>query len=164
MANFVLTSKHIQLAAAWTGSGTEPGGTVAPGSIAGTLTTPSNLSPFVHSGAEPGASAAMQPATTFASQGFEQFLPGLKVGDDIVLNCYGDYTTLHGIIVTTLGGLGSFVYGDIKPTNAARSASNPSFVFGAYIMGDQPIQGGVGDVAGRTVSLKVTGTFATLTS
>lgn len=164
MANFVLTSKHIQLAAAWTGSGTEPGGTVAPGSIAGTLTTPSNLSPFVHSGAEPGSSAAMQTATTFGSQGFEQFLPGLKAGDDIVLNMYGDYTTLHGIIVTTLGGLGSFVYGDIKATNAARGAGNPSFVFGAYIMGDQKLPGSVGDVAGRVVSLKVTGTFADLVS
>lgn len=164
MANFVLTSKHIQLAAAWTGSGTEPGARVAVGSIAGTLTDPSNFSPFVHSGGEPGSSAAMQSATTFGSLGFEEYLPGLKSGDDIVLNCYGDYTTLHGLIVTTLGGLGSFVYGDIKPTSASRGAGNPSFVFGAYIMGDTKIQGAVGDVAGRTLSLKVTGTFAELTS
>jgi hypothetical protein len=164
MANFVLTSKHIQLAAAWSAPSTAPGGIVAPASIAGTLTAPSNLSPFVHSGAEPGSSAAMQSATTFASQGFEQFLPGLKAGDDIVLNMYGDYATLHGIIVTTLGGLGAFVYGDIKPTSAARAAGNPSFVFGAYIMGDTKIQGSVGDVAGRTLSLKVTGTFAELAS
>jgi hypothetical protein len=164
VAAFVVTSKSIQLATAWTGGGTEPGGIVAPASIAGTLTSAKNLSPFVHSGAEPGSSVAMQPSTTFASQGFEQKIPGLKSGDDLVLQCYGDYaaTLLDVIIKTDLGGLGAFVYGDIKPTSAARGATNPSFVFGAYISGDKKLTGAVGDVAGREITLSITGTFTEL--
>lgn len=166
MAAFVVTSKSVQLATAWTGTGTEPGGIVAPGSIAGTLTSAQNLSPFIGSGAEPGSSAAMQTVTTFASQGFEQRIPGLKSGDDLVLQCFGDYASsqLHSIITTTLGGLGAFVYGDIKPTSSSRSATNPSFVFGAYISADKKLTGSVGEVAGREITLTITGTFTELAS
>lgn len=166
MAAFVVTDKSIQLATAWTGSGTEPGGIVAVGSIAGTLTSAQDLSPFVHSGAEPGSSVDMQEVTTFASQGFRQKIPGLRSGDDLVLQAYGDYASsqLHLIITSTLGGLGSFVFGDIKPTSASRAATNPSFVFGAYISADKKLTGAVGDVAGREITLTITGTFTELTS
>ena len=166
MAAFSVTSKSVQLATAWTGSGTEPGGIVAVGSIAGTLTSPQNLSPYLHAGAEPGSSVAMNPSTTFASLGFEQKIPGLKVGDDLVLDLYADYATslLNTIINTTLGGLGAFVYGDIKPTSASRSATNTSFVFGAYISADKKLTGAVGDIAGRQITLTLTGTFTELAS
>lgn len=164
MAAFVVTSKSVLLGSAWTGGGTEPGGIVAAASISGTITSSKNLSPFLHSGADPGTSVAMQSTTTFASLGFEQKIPGLKSGDDLVLSLYGDYaaTLLDVIIKTDLGGLGAFVYGDIKPSVSARGATNPSFVFGAYISGDKKLTGAVGDVAGRELTLTITGTFTEL--
>jgi hypothetical protein len=166
VAAFVVTSKMILLGTAWTGSGTEPGGVVAVGSIAGTITTPSNISAYVHAGGEPGSSAAMQTVTSFASLGFEQKIPGLKSGDDLVFQAYGDYAAaaLDSIIKTTLGGLSAFVYCDIKPTVAARGATNPSFVCGGYISGNKMLIGSVGDVAGRELTVTISGTFTELTA
>lgn len=166
MVAFANVSRSVQLAAAWTGSGTEPGGIVAVGSIAGTLTTPSNLSPYLHAGGEPATSVNMLESTTFASLGFTQKFPGLKSGDDIVLQLFASYTAaeLDAIIKTTLGGLGAFVYGDIKATVSSRSATNPSFVFGAYIAADRKLTGSVGEMAGRELTLSVTGTFTELAS
>lgn len=166
MAAFAVTSKMILLGAAWTGTGTEPGGTVAVASIAGTITTPSDISSFVHSGGEPGSSVNMNDATTFGSLGFTQVHPGLKSGDDLTFQIYGDYAAaqVHAIIKTTLGGLGSFVYVDIKPTNAARGATNPSSVFGAYISSYKSLVGSVGEMAGKELTLSITGTFTELIS
>ena len=88
MAAFAVTSKTIQLAAAWTG--TAPG---APGTqtIAGTLTSASDISAYVRSGGDAGTSVAMLDGTNYASGGYTSQYPGLKSGDDLTYDIIGDY-------------------------------------------------------------------------
>lgn len=161
MAITVLTSSQIQLATAWTG--TAPG---LPGTqtISGTLTSASDISAFVQSvGVE--TSAALQDGTTFASGGFVSNYAGLKSGT-LTLNLLNDFAAsqLDAIIRTTLGGLGATVYYDVKPTNSARGASNPSYV-GAVILSDwKPITTQVGNLTVVSVSWSTVGKFDTLTS
>ena len=162
MAAFVNTSRMVQLGAAWTG--TAPG---LPGTqtISGTITSASDISAYVMGG-EFSGSAAMQDGTNFASGGYTVQYPGLKSGDDIVFEAISDYAAslLYVIINTTLGGLGSLVYGDLKPTNSARGATNPSTVFAAYISKWSPYGGNVGDLAKASLTLTITGKFTDLTS
>lgn len=162
MAAFVSTSRMVLLGAAWTG--TAPG---LPGtqSVSGTVTTPSDISAFVRSG-NPSTSVAMQDGTTFGSGGFTVQYPGIKTGDDITLELVSDFASsqIHAIINTTLGGLGALVYADLKPTNASRGATNPSFVCAAYISNYVPVQGSVGDLAMGSLTLTLTGKFDYLTS
>lgn len=164
MAAFVSTARMILLGTAWTG--TAPGPTVV--TPAGTISSASDISSFVRSGAEPSYNAAMQDATTFGSLGYTVVIPGLTSGDDIVIEANSDFAAsqLRAIIVTTLGGIarpGSApIYFDIKPTNAARSATNPSLVGACFISSYKPVQGGVGDVATTALTLSVTGTFVDL--
>lgn len=162
MAAFVSTSRMTLLGAAWTG--TAPG---LPGTqtVAGTITSTSDISSYVRSG-NASPSAAMLDGTTFSSGGFVVMYPGLKSGDSITFDCLSDFaaSTLYPIVQTTLGGLGSLVYLDQKPTSSARSATNPSFVAAAYISAWSPIGGSVGDLSAASLTLTITGAFAYLTS
>ena len=162
MAAYVNTSRMVQLGTAWTG--TAPG---LPGTqtISGTLTSAQDISTFVKSG-NPATSAAMQDVTTFGSGGFTAVIPGLKSGDDITFECVSDYAAsqLYSIVQTTLGGLGALVYLDIKPTNAARSATNPTFAAAGYISAWSPIGGSVGDAGMASLTISITGKFSDLTS
>ena len=164
MAAFVNTSRMVLLGAAWTG-------TVAPGvggstaiTNTGTITTPQDISAFVKSG-NPSTKAAMQDVTTFGSGGFTQVIPGLKSGDDITFECVSDFAAaqLYAIVQTTLGGLGSAVYLDIKPTVAARGATNPSFAGFGYISSWTPASGSVGDAAMASLTISISGRFADIT-
>lgn len=161
MAAFVNTSRMVLLGAAWTG--TAPG---LPGTqtVSGTITTASDISAYVRSG-NPSTSAAMQDGTTFGNGGFVVQYPGLKSGDDITFELVSDFaaTTIHPIIQTTLGGIGSLAYLDLKPNNAARSATNPSFVAAAYISNYVPVSGAVGDLAMGSLTLTIIGKFDYLT-
>jgi hypothetical protein len=156
----------VLLGTAWTG--TAPG--VAVATPAGTITAASDITSFVKGGGEPGWSAAMMDTTTFGSLGYTCVIPGLTSGDDLTFDCNSDWAASQlGVIVrTTLGGVaraGSApIYVDIKPTNAARSATNPSFVAACYISAWKPYMGAVGDRAAASLVLKVTGTFIDLTS
>ena len=162
MAAFVNVSRTVLLGAAWTG--TAPG---LPGTqtTAGTITTASDISLFVKSG-NPSTKAAMQDGSTFGTGGYVVQYPGLKSGDDISFDVVSDYAAsqIDAIVRTTLGGLGSLVYLDLKPTSAARSATNPSFVAAAYISGYTPVSGGVGDLGAGTLTLTITGAFGYLTA
>jgi hypothetical protein len=161
MAISVLTNASVQLAAAWTG--TAPG---LPGTqtIAGTLTTASDISAFTQSvGVE--TSSAMQDGTTFGTGGFVANYAGLKSGQ-LTLNLLNDFAAsqLDAIIRTTLGGLGATVYYDVKPTSSARGTSNPSYV-GAVILADwKPITTQVGNLTVVSVTWPITGAFTTLTA
>jgi hypothetical protein len=161
MAALVLTSAKIQVAAAWTG--TAPG---LPGTqtISGTLTTPSDISGYVTKVTLP-EQVAMQPATNFASGGYEVNLSGLKSAQ-VQLELNQDYAAaaLDTIIRTTLGGLGATVYIDVMPTSSARSATNPSYVFACIINSYAPVSGSVGNLATLSVSWPTTGAFGTLTA
>jgi hypothetical protein len=159
---FVNTSRMVLLGAAWTG--TAPG---LPGtqSVSGTVTTPSDISSYVRSG-NPSTSVDMQDGTTFGSGGFTVSYPGLRSGDEIEFEALSDYAAaqLNAIVQTTLGGLGSLVYLDLKPTNASRGATNPSFVAAAYISAWTPVSGSVGDLAVASLTLSITGKFDYLTA
>lgn len=162
MAAFVNTSRVIQLGAAWTG--TAPG---LPGTqtVSGTITSAQDISAFVRGG-NPSVSAAMQDGTTFSSGGFVVQYPGLKSGDDITFDCLSDFAAsqLYPIVQTTLGGLGSLVYLDLKPASGSRSATNSSFVAAGYISAWTPVQGSVGDLASASLTITITGKFDYLTA
>jgi hypothetical protein len=166
MAAFVNISRTILLGTAWTG--TAPGPVVV--TPAGTITTPSDITPFVKGGGDASFNAAMVDTTTFGSLGYTCVIPGLTSGDDLQLDCNSDWaaTQLGVIVRTTLGGVArpgtAPIYVDVKPTNAARSATNPSFVAAVYIKSWKPYTGNVGDRAAATLTLTITGTYTDLTS
>ena len=164
MPAFINTSRMIQLGVAWTGAS-------APGSMGstaltntGTITTPQDISAFVKSG-NPGTSVATQDTTTFGSGGFTQVIPGLRSGDDITFECLSDFaaSTLYPIVQTTLGGLGAAVFLDIKATNSARGATNPSFAGFGFISSWTPAGGSVGDLAMASLTITISGRFGDIT-
>lgn len=169
MSVYVVSSKSVLGGTAWTG--TAPG---APGTqtISGTITSTSNFSPYISAGVDVGWSADMVDFTDMASGAFKEFLPGLAAGDDIQIPLHADFaaSACWSLITTVFGSLGisrpgdAERYVDIKPTVAARSATNPSAVLAVFSKGIQPIQGGVGDKAVSALTLAVTGAFALLTS
>lgn len=166
MAAFVNTNRMILLGAAWTG--TAPGPTVV--TPAGTITTPSDISSFVRGGGDAVYNAAMVDITNFGSLGYTVVIPGITSGDDLVLEANSDFAAsqLRAIVFTTLGGIARAgtapIYFDIKPTNAARSATNPSFIGACYISKWSPVSGNVGDAATAQLTLTITGTFTDLVS
>lgn len=160
MPAFVNTSRMTLLGAAWTG--TAPG---LPGTqtIAGTITTPQDISAFVRAG-NASPQVAMQDGTTFSSGGFTVMYPGLRSGDTITFDCLSDFaaSTLYPIVQTTLGGLGAAVFLDQKATNASRSATNPSFVAAGFISAWSPMGGSVGDLSAASLTITITGAFGYL--
>jgi hypothetical protein len=166
VAAFVNVSRTILLGTAWTG--TAPGVGVATPS--GTITSTSDISSYVKSGGDPGWNANMVDVTAMGSLGYTCVIPGLTTGDDLVFDCNSDWAAsqLGPIVRTTLGGVArpgsSPIYVDIKPTNASRSATNPSFVAAVYISKWVPYSGGAGERSMGQLTLTVTGTFTDLTS
>lgn len=161
---FVNLSRTILLGASWTG--TAPGPAVV--TPAGTITTPSDISAFVTGGGDPGWDLEEVVITNFASLGYKSILLGIISGKDIVLDCLSDQAAsqLRAIVITTLGGPAgrAAVYVDIKPTNAARSATNPSFVCKTFIKEWQSFSGAVGSAAVARLTLAIDGTFIDLTA
>jgi len=161
MAALVLTSAMPLVGTAFT--------SVAPGlpgtqTIAGTITTPSDLSVYTTQ-AMVNAKAAMLETTNFGSGGYHAEIPGLKSGSfGLTFNQSYTASEIDTIIRTTLGGLGGLAYLDLKATSAARSATNPSFVCAFYVSDYTFISGGVGDKNGFSVSWNTTGAFAWLTA
>lgn len=161
MAAIVLTSATISAGTAWTG--TAPG---SPGTqtISGTITSVSDLSVYCTSVQIPLV-IGTQDATTLGSGGYRLMLPAIK-SSDVALALLNDFaaSALNDILRTTLGGLGATVYLDIKPTSAARSTTNPSYVFACLITQLQPVMGAVGNLNAMSLTWPATGAFATLTS
>lgn len=159
MAISVPTSATILLGTAWTG--TAPGGASA-GS--GTISSSSDVSAFCTSVDVP-MSQAVQEAPTFGSGGFMVRYVGLKDGA-LTLSLLNDWASsqLDSIIRTTLGGLGSTVYYDVKPSSSSRSATNPSYVGAVLLVDYKPITVQVGNLAVVQVTWPTTGWFGTLTS
>lgn len=173
MSAFVLTAKTVIVGNTWSAPATAPG-LGAGVTIAGTITGGVNhdISEWLAEGAEPGMSAAMVDTTNFASGGFVQQIVGLTSGDDIQLPLHASYAAsqiwadIQGVfgtlVVARPGDAARFI--DIKATAAARSATNPSYVFAVHCKGVQPISGSVGDKAMHALTLQVTGGFAVLTA
>jgi hypothetical protein len=159
---YVNTARSLQFATAWSAPLTAPGLNVT---TAGTLTSGQELGTWA-TGGEPGTSVNKVTTTTFASGGFMEQLAGLKSGEDITVDLFSSFTAseVHAIINTTLGGLGAYVYCDLKATTAVRSATNPSFVAYGFISSYKPFGGNVGDAAVAQLVMSISGKFAYLTS
>lgn len=168
MATFTIISKTTLLGTAWTG--TAPGPNVDPSTIAGTISSASNISSFVTGGGEPSFQTAMEETTGQGAYGFRTVIPGITSGDDLVFDCNSDAAAsqLDAIVRTTLGGVAragsSPIYVDIKRTSSSRGSTNPSFVAACFISKWSPVMGSTGAVAKTQLVLTVTGSFADLSS
>ena len=161
MAVFALTSATVLCGVAWTG--TAPGGVVA---AAGTVTSSTDVSQFLTS-VELSIDAEELDYTNFASAGWRQKISGLQAGM-VQTNLNGDYAASATDALFGLGGtfgLGvATLYMDIKPTSAARSATNPSYVLRFLNLGGKMIGGAVGELAARSLSFPTTGFVSRLTA
>lgn len=93
--------------------------------------------------------------TTFASGGWKEEIGGLKSGT-LALEFEQDFAAaaLDSILWPLLGTVVTF---DVKPVNAARSTSNPSYTGSVLVAQWNPLTGSVGDDAKVTVSFPTTG-------
>lgn len=166
MAAFTIISKTTLLGTTW--SGTAPGPNVDPSTIAGTISSASNISSYITGGGEPSFQTAMEETTGQGAYGFKTVIPGITSGDDLVFDINSDAAAaaVDSIIRTTLGGVSragsSPIYCDIKRTSASRGSTNPSSVFAVFISKWAPILGATGAVAKTQLVLTVTGSFADL--
>jgi hypothetical protein len=156
-----LTSAFVQIAAATSG-GTAPGGVTAPTGC--TLTTPTDLSPFVIS-IEDGMDVDTKDVTAFGSGGYAAMVASLKHGV-VNLSILQDYAAggpnallgLNGSVIP-VGGTG-FI--EVRPANAARGSGNPGFIAKVINNGWRPINASVGEVPTVAWNVAITGGFAEL--
>jgi hypothetical protein len=161
VASLVLTNAQITYGTQWIGGGTPPG----PGNptVTSTISSSTDFSDHIRQ-VTLNMNVAMQDFTTFGDGAFVSQKPGLK-GADISIEFNQDFAAAN--VDATFGAAflaGTLVYLDIKPTNSARSATNPSYVYAGYISEYPPIGQSVGDRASVSVGFAVTGTYARLTS
>ena len=130
MAVFSLTSCYVAVGTGWTGDA--PGGIIAPTGVisAGTLV---DISPMVTS-IEMSYESDELDHTSFSSGGFRQKITGLATGS-VTLTINQDFAASQGDALFGLGGTVGWnpgqstpYYLDVRPTSAARSATNPSHV------------------------------------
>ena len=162
MAVFALTSCYVGVGTAWTG--TAPGGTTTP---AGTITTPTDISAMCTS-VELSFESDELDFTSFASGGYRQKITGLATGN-INLTINQDFAASQGDALFGIGGTVGWAPGqstpyyiDVRPTSAARGATNPSYVAAWVSTTYQPVTGGIGELAVITLSLPLTGRVARL--
>jgi len=164
MAVFSLTNAYVAVGTAW--GGTAPGGVSAP---SGTLNSAIDISDMVTS-VEISFDADELDHTAMASGGWRQKITGLATGN-ISLTINQDFAASKGDALFGLGGTVGFAPGqsapyyiDIRPTSAARGATNPSTVAAWVSTSYQPVSGSVGDLAVITLTLPMTGRPGRLTS
>lgn len=160
MAVQALTQAKVLFGTAWTG--TAPG---APGTqtVSGTITTSTDLSFWGKALSTPEAFEALD-ASGFGSGGYRNFVPGMAAMSASI-TFFQDYAA--SAVYATLSALTlakTLSYWDVQPVNAARSATNPSLVFAAYMTQFDFLTAATGEVAEVTVGLSVTGKWAHLTS
>jgi hypothetical protein len=159
MATLVLTDCTLLSGTAWSTTAPGPGNPT----VAGTITSSTNFSDHIRQ-VQLNMSVAMQDFTTFGDGAFVSQKPGLK-GADITVEFNQDFAAAAVDVVFGPAFIaGTLGYWDFKPTSAARSATNPSYVVAAYISSYPVIGQSVGDRASVQVGLSVTGTYARLTS
>lgn len=161
MAVAALTVLSVQVAAATSG-GTAPGGAVAPTGC--TLTTPVEIGSWVTQVAQ-AVNVATVDSTTFGSGGYSAFVAGLKSGS-LTLSCLNDYAASALDVLIGLNGtkiaVGAVGYIEIKPTTAARSATNPAFIAQIVNTGFNTFNAQVGGLATVSWAPVITGGFAEL--
>jgi hypothetical protein len=151
----------VQIAATTTG-GTAPGGATAPTGC--TLSSPTDISAFVVN-IEDGLDVDTKDATSFGSGGYAAMVAGIKKGV-INLSIMQDYAAggpnaligMNGSVIA-VGGSG-FI--EIRPSSAARSATNPGFIAKILNDGWRPMNAAVGEIPMIAWNITVTGGFAEL--
>lgn len=163
MAVIALTTARVEVGNAWTG--TAPGN---PGTqtVSGTITTGTDLSAWAKGLSMP-QHREVQNASNFGSNAFDNYVPGMRnmTATFTLLQDYaagGPYATLNTLFANQSSA--APVFWDIRPTTAARSATNPSFVVAGYIVDFPFMEASVGEVSELTVPFQVTGVWAALTS
>ena len=162
MAISVPTSATLLLGTAWTGTAPGKGNPTVSGTINSGSGTYLDATPWLTT-ANPDLTAAVQDGTTFADGGYEAVYAGLKAGM-LNLTFINDFASAQLADKLNTIGLGGSVYFDLKPTSSARGTSNPSDVGQAIITSLPRFNASVGNLSVVSVSWKLNGTFATLTS
>lgn len=101
-------------------------------------------------------------ATTFASGGWKEALPGLKSGklaitlkqDMVPASVDANLWALFGTVCTF----------EVRTVNTARSTSNPAYTGSVIIKSLKPVSGAVGDIADQNLDFPVTGAVARQTA
>lgn len=159
MASLVLTSATTLYGTSWTGTAPGP----ANPTVSGTVASSTDFSDHIKQ-VTLNMNVAMQDFTTFGDGGFISQKPGL-LGADISIDFNQDFAASS--VDATFGAAflaGTLIYLDVKPTNAARSATNPSYVYAAYVSNYTPIGDAVGNRGAAPVGLSVNGKYARLTA
>ena len=161
MAVQAITSLYVAVASATSG-GTAPGGAVPPtGAVA--LTSPVDISQWV-TAVESGGEVDAVDANTFGSGGYSTTVAGIVKGK-LDLSIYDDYAA--GAIHALLGPNGSiakqgqYFFVEIRPTSAARSASNPGWLAKVIHLGSTTSMK-VGAVPEFALSVGTSGAFGEL--
>lgn len=161
MASLVLTNCQTTVGTIWTGTAPGPGNPTVSGTIATTGST--DYSDHIRQ-VTMNLNVAMQDFTTFGDGAFISQKPGLK-GADLSIEFNQDFAASSVDATFGAGFLaGTLYYIDIKPTNAARGSTNPSYVYALYVAKYSPIGQSVGDRASTTIEFAVTGKYDRLTS
>ena len=100
--------------------------------------------------------------TTFGSGGAKEFLGGLKSGT-LAIEFKQDFANaaLDSILFPLFGTVVTF---EVRPTQSARSTSNPGYTGSVLITQHNPLSGSVGDEASMSVSFPTTGAVARQTT
>jgi len=158
MAVQALTQGKVLFGTAWTGTAPGPPGTQT---VSGTITSSTDISFWGKSISTPEAFEALD-ASGFGSGGFRNYVAGMAAmqGSITFFQDYaagGPYATLSAVTLAK-----TLTYWDVQPVNAARSATNPSLVFAAFMTSFDFMTAATGEVMEVTVGLQVTGKWAHL--
>lgn len=159
MATFVLTEATVTIGTAWTGTAPGPGNPT----VSGTINSGTDWSDHIEAIGFDMARAAID-FTNFGDKGYVQNKPGLR-GVDLSITFQQDAAS--GSVDAVFGAgfdAGTLFYVDIKPTSAARGATNPSYVGAFYVQTYPAFGGSVGDKSTAEVSFMQAGKYARLTS
>lgn len=158
MPTLVLSDAVILQGSAWSGTAPGPGNPTVSGTISSSIDFSDHVKEI-----KLEMKVAMQDFTTFGDGAFISQKPGLK-GADLTLECFQDFAASETDAIFGAAFLaGTLIYLDIKPTSAARSATNPSYVYACYVQ-SYPFGNAVGDAAMSSIGFAVTGKYARLTS
>lgn len=159
MATLVLTAATTLSGTAFTG--TAPG--AGNPTVSGTISSSTDWSDHIRQ-VSFGMAVNLEDFTTFGDGAFMVQKPGIKSADFSV-EFNQDYAASSVDATFAAGALaGTLYYFDVKPTSAARAATNPSIVLAAYVSKYPFVGQQVGNRATATVDFAVTGTYARLTA
>jgi hypothetical protein len=156
MATSVLLTSTVLYGSSWTGTAPGPGNPTVSGTIASSTDFSDHLA-----AADAGIAVAEVDFTNFGSGGFSEFKPGL-INISWSLDLFQDFAAASIDAVFGAAVLArTLVYLDLKPTSAARSATNPSIVGAVYVK-SYPTAYAVGAGVKTKIDFMSAGKFARL--